>query len=151
MTTTKVRKKPSVMSEPRRAPWVSADPDPVPEGPDPGSTVVHWDTGDGSIGEVYVSQDGGEQKLFASGDSGSAEAPWIWSDTSYVFSLRSASEPLDRSRRQRDRQRAHGRGRVVALPSNAASVATVALGDRHAGCSLPQRSGPSAGLDEQQH
>ena len=58
---------------------IKADPNPVPAGPDKfGKTKVTWDTGDGSIGEVYVSVNGQPEKLFAGNrPKGSLEAPWI--------------------------------------------------------------------------
>jgi hypothetical protein len=58
---------------------IKADPNPVPAGPDKfGKTTVTWDTGDGSIGEVYVSVNGQPEKLFAGNRTkGSLEAPWI--------------------------------------------------------------------------
>ena len=58
---------------------ISADPNPVPAGPDKfGTTKVTWDTGDGTVGEVYVSVNGQPEKLFAGNrPNGSLEAPWI--------------------------------------------------------------------------
>ena len=45
--------------------WIIAIPNPVPAGRGPGKTIVTWYTGDGSPGEVYVSIDGGAEKLFS--------------------------------------------------------------------------------------
>jgi hypothetical protein len=60
-------------------PQISASPNPVPAGPEKfGTTTITWDTGDGSIGEVYVSVNGKAEKLFAGNRrKGSLEAPWI--------------------------------------------------------------------------
>jgi hypothetical protein len=45
--------------------WIIATPNPVPAGRGPGKTIVNWYTGDGSPGEVYLSIDGGPEKLFS--------------------------------------------------------------------------------------
>jgi hypothetical protein len=45
--------------------WIIAIPNPVPAARNPGKTIVTWYTGDGSPGEVYVSIDGGAEKLFS--------------------------------------------------------------------------------------
>lgn len=67
-------------------PGVSASPASVPAGPS-GSTTITWDTGDGSVGQVYVSVNGGGKVLFAQGPSGSAPISWIYPGNSYVFTL----------------------------------------------------------------
>ncbi len=48
-------------------------------GPDKlGTTTITWDTGDGSVGQVYVAPPGKPEKLFADNRSkGSLEARWI--------------------------------------------------------------------------
>lgn len=44
----------------------STNPNPVPAGPDRrGRTTINWQTGDGTIGEVYVVTNGGAETLFA--------------------------------------------------------------------------------------
>jgi hypothetical protein len=60
-------------------PTISADPNPVPAGAEKqAKTVITWSTGDGSPGEVYVSTNGGAEKLFvANRAKGSHEVPWI--------------------------------------------------------------------------
>lgn len=68
-------------------PGVVADPNPIPAGSESGRTLVSWDTGDGSFGEVYVSVDGGPETLFAGGASGSQHVPWIVPGRSYEFRL----------------------------------------------------------------
>ena len=42
-----------------------------------GSTEIAWDTGNGSMGFVFVTEDGGKPVLFANGSRGSQIAPWI--------------------------------------------------------------------------
>ncbi len=85
---------------PRHAPATSAGasiaatPNPVPPGPAFGVTTITWTTGDGQNGNVYVSVDGGQPKLFASGPSGSLEAPWIGFGSTYQFQLYSADNTL---------------------------------------------------------
>jgi len=56
---------------------IDASPNPVPPGKGSGTTTISWQTGDGAVGEVYVVVPGGEEKLFARGEKGSSEAPWI--------------------------------------------------------------------------
>jgi hypothetical protein len=51
-----------------------------------GSTEIAWDTGNGSIGFVFVTEDGGKPVLFAKNSRGSLIAPWIGKHT-YVFEL----------------------------------------------------------------
>jgi hypothetical protein len=47
-------------------PWIIAAPNPVPAaGRGPVRTQVNWYTGDGSPGQVYVSVDGGPERLFS--------------------------------------------------------------------------------------
>lgn len=46
-------------------PWIMAVPNPVPAGRGPGRTNICWDTGDGSAPEVYLSVNGGPEKLFS--------------------------------------------------------------------------------------
>jgi len=48
------------------SPIINADPNPVPAGPEKfGKTTISWDTGDGSVGQVFVSVNGREEQLFA--------------------------------------------------------------------------------------
>jgi hypothetical protein len=51
-----------------------------------GSTQIEWDTGNGSVGFVFVTEDGGKPVLFANGSRGKEVAPWI-GKRSYVFEL----------------------------------------------------------------
>ena len=51
-----------------------------------GSTEITWDTGNGSMGFVFVTEEGGKPVLFAKSSRGSLIAPWIGKHT-YVFEL----------------------------------------------------------------
>jgi hypothetical protein len=61
------------------APTIKANPNPAPAGTTKfATTTISWDTGDGSLGEVYVSVNGGPEKRFSGAlAKGSQEAPWI--------------------------------------------------------------------------
>jgi hypothetical protein len=52
-----------------------------------GTTTISWSTGSPDSGDVYVSEDGRPERLFASGSSGSQEAPWIRPVGRYEFKL----------------------------------------------------------------
>lgn len=54
---------------------LSASPNPIPA--DGNKTTVSWNTGDGSVGEIWVSVNGAGQKLFAQEVKGSSDANWI--------------------------------------------------------------------------
>jgi hypothetical protein len=49
-------------------------------------------TGDGSWGQVYVSVDSGEERLFAGGARGASGAAWIWPSKEYEFRLYAGTE-----------------------------------------------------------
>jgi hypothetical protein len=71
----------------KRVPSISATPDHVTlTNIERGSTEIRWDTGDQSVGFVFVSVNGGKPSLFATGPAGRATAPWI-QPGSYVFEL----------------------------------------------------------------
>jgi hypothetical protein len=59
----------------------------VPAGKELGKTTVSWDTTDGSIGNVYVSINGGKESLFADSRRGTAVADWIKTGPTYEFRL----------------------------------------------------------------
>src|SRR5215469_7966576 len=61
---------------------LSAWPNPVPLGGNPGKTTISW-----SGGKVYVSMDGGNEVLFAEPRQGSKVAGWILAGSSYEFRL----------------------------------------------------------------
>lgn len=72
---------------PLTGPAIIASPNPVPAGGgSSGTTVVAWNAG-GGAGEVRLSQDGVNEKVFAQGTKGSQEAPWIAAGTNYDFRL----------------------------------------------------------------
>jgi hypothetical protein len=68
-------------------PTIMALPNPLPAGKEAGKTTISWNTGDGSVGEVYVSTNGGEESLFATSRQDSAVANWIQTGTDYEFRL----------------------------------------------------------------
>src|SRR5262249_8316852 len=51
-----------------------------------GSTEIEWDTGNGSMGFVFVTEEGGKPVLFAKNSRGNEVARWIGKH-SYVFEL----------------------------------------------------------------
>jgi hypothetical protein len=71
-------------------PVLSAEPNPVPAG-DPtqplGTTVITWDTGNGTNGYLYVKVDRQPEKFITQGPSGTHEVPWIQFDSVYEFRL----------------------------------------------------------------
>lgn len=73
-------------------PRLIAFPRQVPVGRLMGATKITWDTGDDSAGEVYVSENGELETLFATGQQGSKEATWILADQSYEFRLYAGTE-----------------------------------------------------------
>ncbi len=71
---------------------ITATPNPVKAGQGAGTAKITWRTGDNTMGQVYVSENGGLEKLFASGADGSSEAPWIGNGSIYLFRLYSTGE-----------------------------------------------------------
>lgn len=72
---------------------IEAAPNPVPAGQNVGTTTITWTTGNYSVGQVYVSVDGGPEKLFARGSAGAAEAAWVTPDSACEFRLYTDAEP----------------------------------------------------------
>jgi hypothetical protein len=71
-------------------PSITADPNPVAAtgAEKKGKTTISWDTGDGSVGQVYFSVNNGEEKLWLDNRAkGSQEAPWIKKGAVYEFRL----------------------------------------------------------------
>jgi hypothetical protein len=66
---------------------ISASPNPIKGGPEEGTTTITWDTKSNEIGEVYVIQNGGPEKLFTKGSSGSKTVSWIREGGKYEFRL----------------------------------------------------------------
>ena len=67
--------------------FITAFPNPVPAGVGFGTTTITWNTGDDSVGYVFVSRDGQAEVLFTSSPRGSQEAPWIADGHEYYFRL----------------------------------------------------------------
>ena len=65
---------------------ITAKPEHVTFSDGSGSTQIEWDTGNGSIGFVFVTEDGEKPVVFANGSRGKEVAPWIGKH-SYVFEL----------------------------------------------------------------
>jgi hypothetical protein len=68
------------------APVITAKPERVPLSDGSGSTEIEWDTGNGSIGFVFVTEDDGKPVIFANSSRGKQVAPWIGMH-SYLFEL----------------------------------------------------------------
>jgi len=71
---------------------ITASPNPVTTGEGSGTTTITWDTGDGTAGQVYVSEDGAAETLFTAGPKGSAPAPWIRAGKTFEFRLYAGTE-----------------------------------------------------------
>jgi len=71
---------------------ITASPNPVLVGQGPGTTTITWNTGDGSVGTVYLAKDGEPEAAFASGKPGSQAAPWIEAGKTYEFRLYAGTE-----------------------------------------------------------
>ncbi len=69
-----------------RTPIITAKPQRVTLGDGIGSTKIEWDTGNGSMGFVFVTEDGRKPVLFANSSRGNQVAPFIGKH-SYVFEL----------------------------------------------------------------
>ena len=67
-------------------PVITAKPERVTLSDGSGSTEIGWDTGNGSTGFVFVTEDGGNPVPFANGSRGKEVAAWIGKH-SYVFEL----------------------------------------------------------------
>ena len=69
-----------------RPPVITANPERVMLSDGSGSAEIEWDTGNGSMGFVFVTGEGEKTVLFANGSRGSQVARWI-GPHSYVFEL----------------------------------------------------------------
>jgi len=67
-------------------PTITAKPERVTLSDGTGSTEIKWDTGNASVGFVFVTEEGGKPVPFASGSRGTQVAPWI-NEHSYLFEL----------------------------------------------------------------
>lgn len=71
-------------------PLLTASPNPLPSGdPDQrvASTQITWNTGDGTIGELYVKIDREEERFVDRAPSGEMKIDWIQFDSLYQFRL----------------------------------------------------------------
>jgi hypothetical protein len=66
----------------RVEPTLTASPNPVPQGNNPGETTISW-----TDGKVYVSMNANDEVLFAHRREGSKVARWILAGSSYEFRL----------------------------------------------------------------
>ena len=82
----------SAASPAASAATITASPNPVTTGEGSGTTTITWNTGDGTAGQVYVSEDGSPETLFAEGSTRSAPAPWIRAGKTFEFRLYAATE-----------------------------------------------------------
>ena len=78
---------PGVVFVTKTAPTLSASPNPVPASEAIGKTTISWNSVDGKI---YVSENGGEEALFADSPRGLQEADWINAGSAYEFRLYNA-------------------------------------------------------------
>src|SRR5438046_10566150 len=82
----------------KRVPSISATPERVAINIERGRTEIRWDTGDLSVGFVFVSVNGGKPGLFATASKGSRVLSWIGVG-SYVFELCGDAERRSEERR----------------------------------------------------
>ena len=71
---------------------ITASPNPVTTGEGSGTTTITWNTGDSATGQVYVSEDGGPEKLWAEGPTGSGPVTWIQAGKTFEFRLYAGTE-----------------------------------------------------------
>jgi hypothetical protein len=64
-----------------------ASPNPVSTPAWAGTTTITFATGTDAAGQVFVSINGGPEKLFATASTGSQDADWIWRGSTYEFRL----------------------------------------------------------------
>lgn len=74
---------------PSTAATLQAAPNPVPA--DSSATTITWDAGAGGTAQLYVSQNGGPEKLVAENRKGSKPINWIYTGT-YEFRLYAGTE-----------------------------------------------------------
>ena len=73
-------------------PTIMALPNPVPAGETAGTTTITWNTGDDTVGQVYVSADRGEESIFGHSPGSSEAANWIQTGSTYQFRLYTGTE-----------------------------------------------------------
>jgi hypothetical protein len=77
----------SVTVSSRRETILVATANPVAAGSGGQTTEIRWSTGDGSVGELFVSIDNGREILFARNPEGVQAANWVRAGSVYVFRL----------------------------------------------------------------
>ena len=75
----------------RKIPTISASPNPIQPGTKLETTTISWNAEGYDSAEVFVSDNGTPEKLFASGPSGTKTAPWIAVGFRYDFRLYATS------------------------------------------------------------
>ncbi len=75
---------PCIVFVSKMTPILNASPNPVPAIEGLGRTMISWNSVDGKI---YVSENGGDEMLFADSPGGSQEVDWIGEASSYDFRL----------------------------------------------------------------
>ncbi len=68
-------------------PMIIASPNPVPAGEEAGTTTITWDTGNDTMGYVYVSVNNRAESLFARSPQSFLAANWIQTGSTYQFRL----------------------------------------------------------------
>ncbi len=72
---------------------ITAEPNPVPAGPDKGKTTITWNAGPGNTCEVYlVTKDGGEKLFGGIAPRGRQEVAWIAAGGVYEFRMYEGKE-----------------------------------------------------------
>ena len=71
---------------------LKAEPNPVPKGPNPGSTKLTWGTADKSFNQVYVTSEGKPETLVVQGGPGTQTIDWIYTGATYEFKLYAGKE-----------------------------------------------------------
>ena len=72
---------------------ITASPNPVPTSQGLGTTTITWNTGDGTVGQVYVeSPDKGRESLVAASPTGSVTVRWIVAGQTAEFRLYAGTE-----------------------------------------------------------
>ncbi len=66
---------------------LSATPNPVPVQGAAGNVTISWNSAEAEVGQIYVSENGSPEALFAEGPSGSQTASWIGAGRTYTFRL----------------------------------------------------------------
>lgn len=75
--------------------YIRARPNPIPFSGEQATTVISWDTGDGSVGEVWVSGAGGQETLFARKPRGEQAEERLSAGMTYTFRLCRAGRRKD--------------------------------------------------------